>query len=94
MPYAKDHGQSSGTRRLGAVRQCSATPTFFIPGTGTLTIENLSPDQTAKKGTSSSRAFICPTPGFRARIQVVAPATSSVICDGGGADVFGGREVS
>jgi hypothetical protein len=50
------------------------TPSFPIPGAGTLTIESLGPDQKAKKAKSSSRALILKGSKFRARFQVAAPA--------------------
>jgi len=50
------------------------TPSFPIPGAGTLTIETLGPDQKAKKAKSSSRALILRGSKFRARFQVAAPA--------------------
>ena len=50
------------------------TPSFPIPGVGTLTIETLGPDQKAKKAKSSSRAMILRGSKFRARFQVAAPA--------------------
>lgn len=53
------------------------TPSFPIPGAGTLTIESLGPDQKAQKGNSGGRAFILRGSKFRARFQVNAPATVS-----------------
>ena len=50
------------------------TPSFPIPGAGTLTIESLGPDQRAKKGKSASRALILKGTKFSARFQVAAPA--------------------
>jgi hypothetical protein len=50
------------------------TPSFPIPGVGTLTIESLGPDQRAKKGKSAGRALILRGTKFRARFQVSAPA--------------------
>ena len=50
------------------------TPSFPIPGAGTLTIESLGPDQKAGKGKSSGRALILRGSKFRARFQVAAPA--------------------
>lgn len=50
------------------------TPSFPIPGVGTLTIESLGPDQKAKKGKSDSRLLILRGTKFRARLQVSAPA--------------------
>lgn len=50
------------------------TPSFPIPGVGTLTIESLGPDQKAKQAKSSSRALILRGSKFRARFQVTAPA--------------------
>jgi hypothetical protein len=50
------------------------TPSFPIPGVGTLTIESLGPDQKAKKAKSSSRALILRGSKFRARFHVAAPA--------------------
>ena len=50
------------------------TPSFPIPGVGTLTIESLGPDQKARKGQSASRALILKGTKFRARFQVVSPA--------------------
>ena len=57
------------------------TPSFPIPGAGTLTIESLGPDQTAQKGKSGGRFFILRGGKFRARFQVNAPAT---VPSGGG----------
>lgn len=51
------------------------TPSFPIPGAGTLTIESLGPDQKAQKGTSGGSGFILRGSRFRARLQVNAPAT-------------------
>ena len=50
------------------------TPSFPIPGVGTLTIESLGPDQKAQKGKSGSRLLILRGTKFRARLQVSAPA--------------------
>ncbi|MDT7778836.1 MAG: hypothetical protein QOC99_1348 [Acidobacteriota bacterium] len=50
------------------------TPSFPIPGVGTLTIESLGPDQKATKGKSSGRVLILKGSKFRARFQVAAPA--------------------
>ena len=52
------------------------TPSFPIPGAGTLTIESLGPDQKAQKGKSGGRVFILRGSKFRARFQVNAPATA------------------
>jgi Contractile injection system spike tip protein len=52
------------------------TPSFPIPGAGTLTIESLGPDQKAQKGKSGGRVFILRGSKFRARLQVNAPATA------------------
>lgn len=57
------------------------TPSFPIPGAGTLTIESLGPDQKAKKGKSVGRALILRGSKFRVRFQVAAPA--QVIQPGG-----------
>jgi Contractile injection system spike tip protein len=51
------------------------TPSFPIPGAGTLTIESLGPDQKARKGKSAGRVLILRGSKFRARFQVNAPAT-------------------
>jgi hypothetical protein len=50
------------------------TPSFPIPGVGTLTIESLGPDQKARKAKSGGRAVILKGTKFRARFQVSAPA--------------------
>lgn len=50
------------------------TPSFPIPGVGTLTIESLATDQQARKGKTASRAMILKGTKFRARFQVNAPA--------------------
>lgn len=50
------------------------TPSFPIPGVGTLTIESLAVDQQARKGKTGSRAMILKGTTFRARFQVSAPA--------------------
>ncbi len=50
------------------------TPSFPIPGVGTLTIESLMPDQQAKKDKSGGRALILRGSKFRARFQVASPA--------------------
>jgi hypothetical protein len=50
------------------------TPSFPIPGVGTLTIESLAPDQKAVKGKSAGRVLILKGSKFRARFQVAAPA--------------------
>ena len=50
------------------------TPSFPIPGVGTLTIESLNPDQKARNATSNGRAIILKGTKFRARLQVSAPA--------------------
>jgi hypothetical protein len=50
------------------------TPSFPIPGVGTLTIESLAPDQQARKGKAGGRALILRGSKFRARFQVAAPA--------------------
>ena len=50
------------------------TPSFPIPGVGTLTIESLGPDQKAAKGKSAGRLLILRGTKFRARFQVAAPA--------------------
>ncbi len=50
------------------------TPSFPIPGVGTLTIESLAADQQARKGKSGSRAVILKGTKFRARFQVNVPA--------------------
>lgn len=50
------------------------TPSFPIPGVGTLTIESLGPDQKARKGKSGGRLLILRGTKFRARLQVSAPA--------------------
>jgi len=50
------------------------TPSFPIPGVGTLTIESLGPDQKAGMGKSADRALILRGTKFRARFQVAAPA--------------------
>jgi hypothetical protein len=52
------------------------TPSFPMPGAGTLTIESLGPDQKAQKGKSGGRVFILRGSKFRARFQVNAPATA------------------
>jgi hypothetical protein len=52
------------------------TPSFPIPGAGTLTIESLGPDQKAQKGKAGGRVFILRGSKFRARFQVNAPATA------------------
>jgi hypothetical protein len=54
------------------------TPSFPIPGVGTLTIESLGPDQRAKKVKSADRALILRGTKFRARFQVSAPASINV----------------
>jgi len=55
------------------------TPSFPIPGVGTLTIESLGPDQKAKKAKSSSRALILRGSKFRARFEVAAPAQVPIV---------------
>lgn len=50
------------------------TPSFPIPGVGTLTIESLGQDQKATKGKSANRALILRGTKFRARLQVSSPA--------------------
>jgi hypothetical protein len=50
------------------------TPSFPIPGAGTLTIESLNVDQKAVKATSNGRKVILKGTKFRARFQVSAPA--------------------
>jgi contractile injection system spike tip protein len=50
------------------------TPSFPIPGVGTLTIESLATDQQARKAKSGSRAVILKGTKFRARFQVNVPA--------------------
>jgi hypothetical protein len=50
------------------------TPSFPIPGVGTLTIQSLGPDQKSKKGKSAERFLILRGTKFRARFQVNAPA--------------------
>ena len=51
------------------------TPSFPVPGVGTLTIESLGADQKAKKGKSGGRVVILKGTKFRARFEVNAPAT-------------------
>jgi hypothetical protein len=51
------------------------TPSFPIPGAGTLTIESLGQDQKAQKVTSGGRGLTLRGSKFRARFQVNAPAT-------------------
>ena len=50
------------------------TPSFPVPGVGTLTIESLAPDQKARKGKSGGRVVILKGTKFRARFQVNVPA--------------------
>lgn len=50
------------------------TPSFPIPGVGTLTIESLGADQQAQKGKTGGRAAILKGTKFRARFQVNVPA--------------------
>lgn len=50
------------------------TPSFPIPGAGTLTIESLGPDQKATKAKSNGTVLILKGTKFRARFQVSAPA--------------------
>ena len=50
------------------------TPSFPIPGVGTLTIVSLGPDQKGRKGKSGGRVIILRGTKFRARLQVAAPA--------------------
>jgi hypothetical protein len=57
------------------------TPSFPIPGVGTVTIESLAPDQKAQKGKSGGRFLILRGSKFRARFQVSAPA--QIITAGG-----------
>mgnify|MGYP003579928664 FL=1 len=57
------------------------TPSFPIPGVGTLTIESLNADQKAQKAKSNGRVVILKGTKFRARFQVSAPA--SVTTPGG-----------
>jgi Contractile injection system spike tip protein len=51
------------------------TPSFPIPGAGTLTIVSLGADQKAQKASSDGRGLILRGSKFRARLQVNAPAT-------------------
>lgn len=60
------------------------TPSFPIPGAGTVTIESLAADQKARKGKSGAKAVILKGTKFRARFQVNAPAQIIVA----GAPVF------
>jgi hypothetical protein len=53
------------------------TPSFPIPGAGTLTIESLNPDQKALDTASNGRKVILKGTKFRARFQVSAPAQVS-----------------
>jgi hypothetical protein len=57
------------------------TPSFPIPGVGTLTIVSLNADQKAQKAKSSGRVVILKGTKFQARLQVSAPA--SVTTPGG-----------
>jgi hypothetical protein len=50
------------------------TPSFPIPGVGTLTIVSLGPDQVARKAKSGGRAVILKGTKFQARFQVSVPA--------------------
>ena len=51
------------------------TPSFPIPGVGTLTIISLGGDQKAKKGKSGGKQVILKGTKFQARLQVSVPAT-------------------
>lgn len=64
-------GDESSVVVVGAVY---FTPSFPIPGAGTLTIESLGLDQKARKGKSGGRRLILRGTKFRARLQVSAPA--------------------
>jgi hypothetical protein len=53
------------------------SPPFTIPGTGTLTIAALGPDQIAQKTTYVSKAAILKGSTFTARLSVMVPATQA-----------------
>jgi len=53
------------------------SPPFTIPGTGTLTIASLGPDQIAQKTTYVSKPAILKGSTFTALLSVVAPAMQS-----------------
>jgi Contractile injection system spike tip protein len=84
--------QASGPGTLNGKKLCVAgdegkvvvpgctyiTPAFAIPGTGTLKIAALAPDQTAKKTGTGGKAVLLAGTTFTAKFEVQVPAKQPV----------------